>query len=89
MESFSASNLICTQCKLAFNLKSREPIYLICCRQTACRECVQKMNANENKNIVKKGYFDCSFCHADHCTPKDVDQPIELSPNEYLKQFIS
>ena len=67
MESIGASNLVCTQCKLLFNLKNREPIVLFCCGKTACRDCIERnMIKSEDKNIVNKGEFECSFCQSDH-----------------------
>jgi hypothetical protein len=62
-----ANNLVCSVCKLVFNLKNREPIVLFCCSKTACRECVEKkMIKGDKKDVVVKGKFDCSLCHADH-----------------------
>ncbi len=46
------------------------------------------MIKSENKQVVTKGQFDCSFCHSNHCAPKGCDVPIELSPNEDFKELI-
>ncbi len=51
--SVTASNLICTCCNILFNLKTREPIILMCCQETACRSCVEKnMIKSESKDVV-------------------------------------
>jgi hypothetical protein len=81
-----ASNLVCSQCKLLFNLKNREPISLYCCSNTACRDCIQRdMIKSETKDIVKKGQFECAFCQSDHCAQRGFDQPMELVPNFYVR----
>ena len=83
MESTNLSDLQCTLCKHFFNLKNREPIFLKCCDETACRECVESlMVKSENKELVIKGQFDCSFCHSDHCAPEECVKPIKLGPNK-------
>jgi hypothetical protein len=43
MSSAKTSFLKCSLCKLSFNLKKREPIFLKCCDETACRECVETL----------------------------------------------
>ena len=69
-----ASNLVCSQCNLLFNLKTREPIVLYCCSNTACRDCIHRdMIKSDVKDIVKKGQFECAFCHSDHCAPEGVE----------------
>ena len=89
METAKISDLQCPICKHYFNLKNREPIYLICCNQTACRECVETiMMKSESKEHVIKGQFDCSFCHCDHCAPEGFEAPIKLNPNNYVKNLI-
>jgi hypothetical protein len=60
--------LTCALCKQLFNLTNREPIYLLCCGDVACKDCVKKvMIKSDDKEVVRKGQFECSFCHADHC----------------------
>lgn len=87
MEPSKTSHLDCTLCKHGFNLKNREPIYLICCQETACRHCFETlMMKSENKEHVIKGQFECSFCHADHCAPKGYKEPIELGLNKLAKK---
>ena len=87
MESVRSSFLKCSLCKLSFNLKKREPIYLICCSETACRECVEiLMIKSQIKNLVVKGQFDCSFCHSDHCAHKGYNEPIQLSANKHVRK---
>ncbi len=87
MESFKSSFLRCLLCKLSFNLKNKEPISLICCLETAYRECVETlMIKSENKELVIKGQFDCSFCHSDHYAPDGVEIPLKLGPNKHVKK---
>ncbi len=55
----------------------------------SCRECVETlMMKSENKELVIKGQFDCSFCHSDHCASEDYVKPIKLSINKYVKKQI-
>ena len=89
MEATNTSELQCTLCKHFYNLKKREPIILICCQETACRECVESlMIKTENKELVIKGQFECSFCHSDHCAPEDYEKPIKLGPNKQFKKLV-
>ena len=46
------------------------------------------MIKSDNKQVVTKGQFDCSFCHSDHYAQKGFDQPIEIGPNDFLKELI-
>ena len=55
MASFHSSVFKCSLCKLSFNLKNREPIYLKCCDETACRECVETLMIKSlSKDLVIK-----------------------------------
>jgi hypothetical protein len=51
--------LNCFDCKHRFNVNIREPIIMICCGKTACRECViTKMIKNKDDvdmRVAKKG----------------------------------
>ena len=87
MESFKSSFLRCSLCKLSFNLKNKDPISLFCCNEIACRECVETlMIKSENKELVIKGQFDCSFCYSDHCAPEGIEAPIKLGPNKHVQK---
>ncbi len=87
--SVTASNLICTQCNILFNLTKREPILLMCCQQTACRSCVENnMIKGQNKTIVVKSHFECSFCHSDHIGPRGFENPMPILPNLYVRQLV-
>ncbi len=56
MESFKYPILKCSLCNQFFNLKNREPIILICCQETYCRQCVETlMIKSESKELVIKG----------------------------------
>ncbi len=71
--------LNCTLCNQIFNLKSREPIYLMCCGDVACKLCIKNdMIKSDNKEVIKKGQFECSFCHADHCAPPKYLEDMPL-----------
>ena len=49
-------DLSCELCNNLFNLNAREPIRLLCCGLTACKECVQRdMIKSDDKTIIKKG----------------------------------
>ena len=68
----------------------REPIILYCCSSTACKDCVQKdMIKTDDKYVVKKGEFECSFCCSDHCAPKGFDQPMTLQINKYVRDEVA
>ena len=43
------------------------------------------MIKSEDKNIVNKGQFECSFCHSDHNASEGVEQPMKLVSNDYVK----
>ncbi len=87
MESFKSSFLRCSLCKFSFNLKNKEPLSLKCCDEIACRECVETlMIKSENKELIIKGQFDCSFCHSDHCQQEGVEIPVKLGPNKHVKK---
>ncbi len=81
------SYLSCSICKFPFNLKKREPIFLMCCHETACRDCVEsKMIKTDRKEIVIKGQFECVFCSSDHCALEGYDQPIKIAANKQLRK---
>ena len=87
MASFQSSVFKCSLCKLSFNLKNREPINLKCCDEIACRECVETlMIKTQSKQFVIKGQFDCSYCHSDHCAPKELEKPTELTANKHVRK---
>ena len=87
MDSDKSAILKCSLCKQYFNLKNREPIIMMCCQETACRECaVTLMIKSENKEVVIKGQFDCSFCHSDHCQEEGFEAPVKLRPNKHIKK---
>ncbi len=89
MEFVKSSNLQCSVCNNFFNLKNREPIILMCCQETACRECVETlMMKSQSKELAIKGQFDCSFCHSDHCAQEGFEAPVKLCPNKKFKKLI-
>jgi hypothetical protein len=61
----------------------------MCCQETACRECIETlMMKSENKELVIKGQFECSFCNSDHCSQEDYVKPVKLCPNKKFKKLI-
>ncbi len=47
------------------------------------------MIKSEDKNLIVKGLFECSFCHADHCAPSDYAKDMRINVNQNLKQIVS
>ena len=81
--------LNCFDCQYWFNLKAREPIFMFCCGNTACRECVtSKMiqnKQNADKGLAKKGEFECTGCHSKYYNSFDTDQPVPIKVNNLAK----
>ena len=46
------------------------------------------MIKSDNKEVVIKGQFECSFCHFDHCQQEGFEAPVKLYPNKYVKKQI-
>ncbi len=46
------------------------------------------MIKSEEKQIIKKGQFECAFCHADHCIIENIHQDVPLQVDIYLKKKI-
>jgi hypothetical protein len=68
--------LNCPVCTQRYNKKAREPIYLLCCAETACKECVLfKMTSNEkpkdqqNAKDMIVNNFECALCKKKHYSP--------------------
>lgn len=47
------------------------------------------MIKTDDKYVVKKGEFECSFCCSDHCAPKGFDQPMTLQINKYVRDEVA
>jgi len=81
--------LACFDCKNPFNLGKREPIMMVCCGGTACRQCVTtkmiKNPENALKGIAKKGEFECSGCQSKYYCSIDTDQPVPIKVNNMVK----
>ena len=83
-------NLACILCNNLFNLTTHEPIYLSCCEEVACRHCVQhKMIKADDKTVVVKGQFECSFCHHDHCASNEYPNRMPLKIDKYVRKLLS
>jgi hypothetical protein len=85
--------LNCFDCKHRFNLSTREPIMMICCGETACRECVNtKMIKNKQHaeiGVAKKGEFECKGCKCKYYSPFETDQAVPLKVNNIVKSVIA
>lgn len=88
-----SKNLKCFVCQKRFNLDTREPIILLCCYLTACRECVTtKMIKNKDHakmGVAKRGEFECSGCCSDYYSHIDTDEPIPIKCNKIVKELIA
>ena len=83
-------HLICTLCNHPFNLTTHEPIYLICCEEVACRHCVQQtMIKADDKTVIVKGQFECSFCHHDHCASDEYPNSMPLKLENFIRDLVS
>jgi hypothetical protein len=86
-----ASELNCFDCQHRFNLTSREPIFMICCGLTACKNCVTtKMIKNPQhsaRGLAKKGEFECSNCRS-NVYNSFTDHAVELKVNINFKKMI-
>ena len=85
--------LNCFDCKHRFNLTTREPIYMICCGNTACRLFVTtkmiKTPQNAQRGIAQKGDFQCSGCQCKYYSNCDTEQPLMIQPNNIFKSIIA
>ena len=89
----TARHMCCRVCDLRFNLDKRMPITMVCCGETACKQCVQnkmiKSSDHKFADFVIQGQIQCSFCKSDKYyniveTPKE----IPLLVNQYLKSML-
>lgn len=84
-----SKKLNCFDCQHRFNLNSREPIIMVCCGNTACRDCViSKMIKNKEnavRGIAKKGEFECSGCWSKYNSTLDTKEPIPIQVNNMVK----
>ena len=84
--------LNCFDCKHRFNLSTREPIMMICCGNTACRDCVTtKMIKNKQhaeSGVAKKGEFECSGCQCKYYCSIETDLPVPIQVNNIVKGLI-
>ena len=83
-------NLTCALCNNQFNSTTHEPIYLNCCEEVACRQCVQQtMIKADDKTVIVKGQFECSFCHHDHCASSEHPNRMPLKIDKYVRKLLS
>ena len=55
--------ITCTLCENIFNLFNREPMMLLCCGKTACRQCLEDMSPTDKEKGADQE-FECKFCKA-------------------------
>ena len=83
--------LCCPVCKLRFNKEKRVPIFMLCCKQTACENCVAKMckatKLEEGK--IPEGKFECSLCSEKVYAPKGQDKNLSIFINEIVLEQIN
>ena len=81
--------LNCFDCQHRFNLTTREPIMMVCCGGTACRQCVTtkmiKNPQNAQRGIAKKGDFECSGCNCKYYCMFDTEESAMLQVNNLVK----
>ena len=68
--------ITCVICENIFNHQSRHPMVLLCCGNTTCRSCLQKMCQDDAQQEI----FECHLCKTDKFAGAKV--------NEQLKDFI-
>ena len=78
-------HLWCPVCKSKFNKVDRLPIFMMCCRQTACENCVYtKMCASLRtlSGVIPDGKFQCLLCQSQKYAPKGVDKNLPMFYND-------
>ncbi len=89
--SLNNNKICCPVCKLRYNKDSRLPIYMLCCRKTACQSCVDKVMSKSsltNDGIIPDGKFSCSLCQSKVYALKDGKNNVPLSVNEALLDLV-
>ncbi len=85
--------LNCFDCQHRFNLNSREPIIMVCCGNTACKQCVTtkmiKNSQNAERGIAKKGDFECSGCNSKYYSTFETEESARLQVNNIVKGIIA
>ena len=77
------SLLVCQSCAKRYNLTTREPLMLVCCGKTYCKECIEtKMKVYKNDCEFE---FKCNFCQTD----KFRDQQSNLELKSFVEIWIS
>ena len=81
-------HLNCPVCKQRFNKKAREPIYMQCCAETACKNCVLfKMTTNDEAKAQQDAKemlisnFECALCKKKHFSPKGLETNLPVQVN--------
>jgi hypothetical protein len=90
-EKKNLTKFSCPVCKLRYNKDSRQPIFMLCCQETACKTCVlKKMSTYTGEGTIKEatnitGDFKCSLCQASKYSPDEVDYKFPL---KVIKSFL-
>jgi hypothetical protein len=43
----------------------------------------------DDKTVIVKGQFECSFCHLDHCSSSEHPNKLPLKVNKYIRNMVS
>ncbi len=89
--SVKSEKISCPVCKLRFNKVNRIPIYMLCCKKTACQSCVDKVMSKSwlnSRGLIPDGKFECSLCHSNVYAPENVKNNFPLSINEFALDLI-
>ena len=91
----SKIQLSCPVCNQRYNKKAREPIYMQCCGETACKHCVLfKMTTNEEANTQKDpkeilvSNFECSLCKKKHFSPEGLETNLPVQTNKFVLKLL-
>ena len=94
MEAKKTGKFVCPVCNLRYNKKAREPIFMQCCHQTACKTCVltkmsqctAERSVLEAKEIT--GTFKCSLCQCEKYCPPGIDKQLPISINKFVLEML-
>ena len=94
MEERKQSKFLCPVCKLLFNKKAREPIFMLCCNKTACKTCVlTKMSNFTAGGTIKDaqeitGNFKCTICECEKYCPPGKKEQFPITVNEFVLEMM-
>ncbi len=77
--------LDCQVCKLKYDKAGRLPVFMMCCRQTACENCVYTKMCSSLKTpsgAIPDGKFYCILCQRKVYAPKGVEKNLPVVFND-------